>query len=220
MFAAEVVALSGQDPVAKGRVRSVFAFPGHPDLLIKVATLQNPKHDYSLGKRLARRLFPDSTHRNTLKEIECELMAALKIGTGIAGSPLARCLGVVQTDRGPGVVVERISGPDGNLAPHLQQLTKAGGMNDAVLEELNVFARKLFDLQIVARDIHNKNIVYGHRGGVPAFFLIDGYGERNVVPLRSMSRALNDRSLHKRLDLIAQKTRLVWHRDRHAFSLR
>ncbi|MCB4457120.1 YrbL family protein [Leisingera sp. McT4-56] len=220
MFAAEVVSLSGLEPLATGRVRSVYAFPGQPDLLIKVATLQNPQHDYSLGKRLVRHLFPDTIHRNTLKEIECELMAALKLGEDIPGSPLARCLGVVQTDRGPGVAVERISGPDGNLAPHLQQLRKSGGMNDAVLEDLNVFARKLFDLQIVARDIHNKNIVYGHRGGVKAFFLIDGYGERNVVPLRSLSRSLNDRSLHKRLDLIAQKTRLAWHSDRCAFSLR
>ena len=73
-------------------------------------------------------------------------------------------------------------------------------------------------LDIVARDVKSSNIVYGTRGAGPACFLIDGYGERNLIPLRSLSQRLNDRSLNKQFSLIAQKAGLAWNADKRTFS--
>ncbi len=218
LFAATTIDLSDQQPIANGTVRSVYEFPGQPDLLIKVFTRAEDRVSHRWGKRLAWKLVPSARYRSTLKEIECELRVSLKLGAKIKDSPLSRMLGVVQTTQGPGVAVERISGPDGGLAQKLSQLAGQERMTPVILEDLNAFVAKMFDLQIVARDVKRSNIVYGVRGDTPAFFLIDGYGERNLIPLRSMSKRLNDRSLSRQFAVIAQKSGLTWDASQRKFS--
>ncbi|MCL6282741.1 PhoP regulatory network YrbL family protein [Ruegeria sp. 2012CJ41-6] len=218
LFAAKLFHLSDLEPVASGGHRTVYACPGEPDLLIKIKPIREYYANHTWAKRLAWKLFPDSVHRNTLKEIECELKTALKVGSEIARTPLARSLGVVQTDLGPGSVFERITSKTGELATHLSSICHDGQLSDAMLRDLNDLVGRLFHLQVVARDIHEANIVYGHRGEVQGFFLIDGYGERNMIPLRSMSRRLNDRSLNKQMRNIATRTGLIWDKATRAFS--
>lgn len=216
LFAAQLLQVSGQDPVASGGHRDVYACPGQSHLLIKV-TRPRKRPNRSYTKRLIRWLLPDSVYRNALKEIECEMKAALKSGTDIAQLPLARCFGIVQTDIGPGILVERIASGDGGLADHLSSLCQQGPLSNELLRELNNFAQSLFRLQIVARDIHESNIVYGLRNQTRMFFLIDGYGERNLIPLRTLSRRLNDRSLNKQMNGIAERVGLIWDRQQREF---
>ncbi|NVO56087.1 hypothetical protein HW561_09840 [Rhodobacteraceae bacterium B1Z28] len=218
LFAVRLLQLSDQELLAGGGHRDVYACPDQPELLIKV-TRPRKRPNRSLTKRLIRRLFPDSIYRNALKEIECEMKAALKSGVDIAQLPLARSFGVVQTDIGPGVVVERIDSGDGQLARHLSKLCQQGRLAPETLSELNSFVNKLFQLQVVGRDIHETNIVYGTRNQTRMFFLIDGYGERNLVPLRTLSRRLNDRSLNKQMQRIAERTGLSWDKANRAFRV-
>lgn len=217
-YAVQLLRLSDQEPLAKGGHRNVYAYPDQPALLIKV-TRPRTRRNRSFSKRLVRRILPDTAFRNALKEIECEMKAALKSGDEIAQLPLARSFGVVQTDVGPGVVVERIQSGDGQLANHLLSMCQQQELSDQMLGDLNRFVGKLFELQIVGRDIHAENIVYGLRGQTRMFLLIDGYGERNLVPLRSLSRRLNDRSLNKQMQQIADRTGLVWDKAHRVFSL-
>lgn len=217
LFPVQLLHLSDQDLVAKGGHRDVYACPDQPDLLVKV-TRPRTRRNRSFSKRMVRRLLPDSAFRNALKELECEMKAALKSGDNIAQLPLARSFGVVQTDVGPGVVVERIEAENGALAHDLLSMCKRKRLTGEILNELNAFARKLFEFQIVGRDIHAQNIVYGVRDKARMFFLIDGYGERNLVPLRSLSRLLNDRSLNKQMQLTAEQTGLLWDKHTRTFS--
>ncbi|CUK08112.1 PhoP regulatory network protein YrbL [Ruegeria denitrificans] len=217
LYAVQLLRLSDQEPLAKGGHRNVYAYPDQPGLLIKV-TRPRTRRNRSVSKRLVRRILPDTAFRNALKEIECEMKAALKSGDKIAQLPLARSFGVVQTDVGPGVVVERIQSGDGQLAKHLLSTCRQHELSDQMLGDLNRFVEKLFDLQIVGRDIHAENIVYGLRDQTRMFFLIDGYGERNLVPLRSLSRRLNDRSLNKQMQHIADRTGLRWEKTQRVFS--
>jgi len=215
--AVQLLRLSSQEPLAKGGHRDVYAYPGQPELLIKV-TRPRTRRNRSFSKRLVRRLMPDTAFRNALKEIECEMKAALKSGRDIAQLPLARSFGVVQTDVGPGIVVERIQSEDRSLASHLLSMCRENGLSEETLSDLNSFVEKLFEYQIVGRDIHEKNIVYGLRGQEYMFLLIDGYGERNLIPLRTLSRWLNDRSLNKQMQGIANRIGLSWDRGRRAFG--
>ncbi len=217
LCAVQLLHLSDQEPLAKGGHRNVYAYPGQPDLLIKV-TRPRTRRNRSFSKRLIRRIMPDTAYRNALKEIECELKAALKSGEDIAQLPLARSFGVVQTDVGPGVVVERVQSEDSKLAKHLLWMCEQHKLTEEVLVDLNRFVQKLFEYQIVGRDIHEQNIVYGLRGQVRMFLLIDGYGERNLIPLRTLNRRLNDRSLNKQMQMIADRTGLRWDKARRAFS--
>lgn len=217
MRVSHVVRLSDCTSLAQGGRRFVFAFPGVPEYLIKVEISKDAQETKSLVKRISAHAFPDSAYKSTLKEVECELRVALKLGSEIAHSPLARSLGVVQTDRGPGVIVERISGKNGELAETLQELSDSGRLTVEILNDLNTFAKKLFDLQVVVSDFRGKNVVYGNRDGDMAFFLIDGYGERNLLPVRLLFRKVNDYQLNKRLARRAGKLGLEWNSQLREF---
>ncbi len=218
LFTASVIDLSDDHRISNGTVRVVYEFPGQPDLLIKVFHSFDDRSSKRPIKRLAWTLFPTLRFRSILNELQCELLVSLKLGSDIKSMPISRMLGIVQTNRGPGVVVERINGLGGGLAPRLHQLSGGKTMAEPVLDALNVMVKKMFELQIVARDINLSNIVYGSRDAGAACFLIDGYGERNIVPLRSMSKRLNDRSLDRQFASIAQKnTSLAWDSDHRIF---
>jgi len=53
----------------------------------------------------------------------------------------------------------------------------------------------LVDAIVIVGDMHAWNIVYGSdsRGG-PRLILIDGFGEKNIIPMASMSRRFNARN--------------------------
>lgn len=218
LFTASVIDLSDDQKIANGTVRIVYEFPGQPDFLIKVFHAPEDRSSKRPVKRLAWRFFPMLRFRSILNELKCELLVSLKLGADIERMPLSRMLGIVQTSRGPGVVVERVHGLDGGLALQLNQFFEEKRMAEPILEALNVFVNKMFDLHIVARDINFSNIVYGTRGAGAACFLIDGYGERNLIPFRSMSRRMNARSLNRQFASIARKTGLVWHSEQRLFS--
>lgn len=219
LFTAKRIDLSETQRIAKGTIRIVYEFPGQPDLLIKVFHDFERRSSRKRIKRLAWKLFPSLRYRSILSELKCEFFASLKMGQGIDALPLSRMLGIVQTDKGFGIVVERIAGLDGGLAPPLGHFLRNEAGRERVVEALNTLAKQLFELHIVARDINGSNIVYGTRGAGPACFLIDGYGERNLIPLRSLSKRLNDRSLDQQFASIAQAAGLVWDTQRRAFSI-
>jgi len=215
----ETIVLSSEDRLAKGSLREVYRFPGQPDLLVKVRAVGKLHLNPGFFKRTVWRILPDSRFRNTLKELESEAKAAIKLGASIQDLPMPRMHGVVHTNRGTGLVVERIKGINGELAENMGRVfAKGGRVPQNAIEDLNRFVRTMFELQVVARDIGTLNIVYGMRGSKTGFYLVDGYGERNVVPLRTLSRRLNDRSLNRQFSRIAAETGLVWHSDRRAFS--
>lgn len=218
LFTTRVIDLSDDLQIAKGTVRIVYDFPDQPDLLIKVFHAAADRSSRKPLKRFAWKLVPTLRYRSLLSELRCEALVSLKLGSDIDTMPLSRMLGTVQTSRGAGVVVERIRSLDGGLAPQLRRLFRERTLEDAPLNALNALVQKMFDLHIVARDINLSNIVYGTRGEAAACFLIDGYGERNVIPLRSMSKRLNDRSLDRQFAKIAEKSGLVWNSSQRLFS--
>jgi hypothetical protein len=218
LFTANLVDLSDDQKIANGTVRVVYEFPGQKDLLIKVFHSFENRSPNRPVKRLAWKLFPKLKFRSVINELKCELLLSLKLGEEIENMPIPRMLGVVQTNRGAGVVVERINGLDGGLAPRVNRFLSESSIEEPVLDALNVLVGQLYDHHIVARDINFSNIVYGTRGAGAACFLIDGYGERNLIPMRSMSQRMNARALNQQFAEIAQKTGLKWFPEQRAFS--
>ena len=218
MIFTETIKLSGLRPLTSGARRRVYALPGHPDLLVKVVP---PHKVYAPGmvKRLIRGVLASTRYRNVLSEVNCEMVLSLGLGPDCSVSPLPKCLGVVSTDLGAGVIVERISDRAGGLARTLSDLCASNEMDLDRLCHLNNLVAKLFDMHIVAPDLHAGNIVFGQRHGKDAFFVVDGYGERTVIPLRSLSQWLNNHSPRKRMVRIASKTGLVWSAENRRFSI-
>ena len=218
MIFTEIVKLSGLRPLTSGARRRVYALPGHPDLLIKVVP-PHKVYEPRMVKRLIRGLLESTRYRNVLSEVNYEMVLSLRLGPDCATSPLPKCIGVVSTDLGAGVMVERISDRTGGLARTLYGLCASNEMDRDLLCHLNDLVAKLFDMHIVAPDLHAGNIVFGQRHRKDAFFVVDGYGERTVIPVRSLSQWLNNYSLRKRMVRIASKTGLVWSADNRQFSI-
>ena len=160
MIFTETINVSGLRPLASGSRRDVYALPRHPDLLIKVA----PSHRAfppRMVKRLIRRVLANNRYRNILSDVKYEMLLSLRLGPDCATSPLPKCMDVVSTDLGAGVMVERISDRTGGLARTLSDLCASNEMDRDLLCHLNNLVAKLFDMHIVACDLHAANIVFG-----------------------------------------------------------
>ena len=70
--------------------------------------------------------------------------------------------------------LDMIQTKDGELGRSLLSMCKQRPLSNALLGELNAFVQKLFDFQIVGRDIHAENIIYGARDDAQMFFLWTG----------------------------------------------
>ena len=128
-------------------------------------------------------------------------------------------MGVVSTDLGAGILVEKIVDRSGTLARTLYDLCASNEMDRNLLGHLNELVAKLFDMQIVAPDLHSNNIVFGQRNGKDSFFVVDGYGERTAIPVRTLSQTLRDYSLRKGMVKVAEKTGLIWSAKDRQFSI-
>ena len=118
--------------------------------------------------------------------------------------PIARPCGIVDSDLGLGLEMEKVLDEGGKLAPTLRDLLK----RKAPVPWLEAEIERLFaDLQrfdVILGDLHAGNVVYGSdtRGG-PRLILIDGFGEKNFIPRCSMSRTFN----HWHNDLLFKRLR-------------
>ena len=218
MIFTETINVSGLRPLASGARRDVYALPRHPDLLIKV-TPSHKEFPPRMVKRLIRRVLANNRYRNILSDVKYEMLLSLRLGPDCATSPLPKCMGVVSTDLGAGVMVERISDRTGGLARTLSDLCASNEMDRDLLCHLNNLVAKLFDMHIVACDLHAANVVFGQRHGKDAFFVVDGYGEHTVIPVRSLSQRLNKYYLRKGMVVIASSTGLAWSAEDRKFSI-
>lgn len=218
-LAGDVLRLEGMTPIAEGLHRDVFAVPGQPDMLVKVrGRKRTPLSDRPV-KRSIRALLPETRFRVLLIDAVHEMIVATRLGDNGPASPLSKCFGIIATDRGPGVLAERICDASGALAPRLVDLHKRGALDAATLDLLNDFCARLFDMGIIAGDLHERNIVLGLRGGETRFFLVDGIGDRHAIPIRTWFQWINARSHNRKLGQVADRLNLIWHSDRRAFSM-
>ena len=186
--------LSSLQEVARGVECSVYEHPADSRLLIKVA---QPVGDRDpLFRRLHTRF---GKFRPLLNELEEFL--ALQIRAPGDLDLIERIIGVAETDRGPGLVVEALRDRAGQLAPTLRALA-TGGLTDGMRRELDGFIARLLASDIVVHDTKASNIVYAHDATSDSgrFVLVDGIGNRPDIPLDSFSRRLSRYNKARRIE--------------------
>ena len=202
--------LSAATPLAVGHLRSVFQHPLHADELIKIMRADVVASRWNRPDRWLKRLPRTRHYIGYLRELK-EYIAA-RARAPQAEPPIARMIGLAETDLGLGLVSEKVVDADGALAPTLAALYgKERGFTAIMEQGLAAFLQALLDCNVIVGDMHAWNIVYGSdsRGG-PRFIMIDGFGEKHAIPISSMSRAINryrTRKLHARM--LTQLQRLV-----------
>ena len=199
---APALRLSDAVPIASGQIRRIFEHPHDARLLVKVlrpdAIERRWKGPLRAYKRLARALH----YSGHVRELREYITACARHPQRSA--PIARTIGVVETDLGLGLVAEKVVGPGSTLAPTLAtRYASEGGFSSALERDLDELLEGLLACSVIVGDMHAWNIVYGSdsRGG-PRFVLVDGFGEKLAIPLTSMSQrfnAHNTRRLYRRM---------------------
>ncbi|NII55459.1 YrbL family protein [Luteibacter sp. SG786] len=197
--------LAEATPIATGHVREVYQHPDDADLLIKVIASGSIEERWNKAPWY-RRMARSGPYKDFVREFR-EYVTGIYVG-GYATSPIARVVGLEMTDIGLGQIVEKVRAPDGGLAPTLHDWVKAEGFTGKTQAELEAFYARLLSHNTIAADLHAWNVVYGEdsRGG-PRLVMIDGFGEKNIIPHCSMSRTHNASRTKKKYERMVRRTK-------------
>ncbi len=154
--------------LAQGLERLIYAHPEHSDALVKIFKPRSPIPKWYKIPRPSKRRF--GVLRNAFREYEEYIAALSRLGR------LPACLpalwGFAETNLGIGMVVEKITDAQGNLAPSLHQYIEKNGLSDTLIAEAHALIDELAALRIIiSSDLLPQNIVVG----------VDVSGKRKLV---------------------------------------
>ena len=213
------LSLSGRPTAAQGGRRHIFLRPDDDGVFVKVDRPEWTRKRGGWLKRLKRILLPNSDLRAVHAEAREARRTARRAARRGVPNPLPRFHGYVETDLGLATQHERLRAPDGSNARELRAIwVQAGRIYDAdLIPPLEALMRQLLDLSVVVNDLHHGNIVVTQADGRTVMRLIDGYGDRAVIPLRTWFDAVNRRALHDRIARLGRKIGLRWDRRARRF---
>ncbi|WP_263915538.1 PhoP regulatory network YrbL family protein [Achromobacter sp. 79A6] len=192
--------LNDETPVAIGGDRHIFQHPHAPSLLVKVMDMQARAVylDARPFKRWYKQYQRESAYRVYLNEIT-EYVTTTTRPSGVWQVPMARILGVAQTTLGLGLLVEKITDGQGNIAPTVADLARQGKMDADLSAQLDEFIEDLADAHVVLHDLSASNIACGQNAdGKSGLFLIDGFGVLPLVPVYAWSKRLNRKRIQRK----------------------
>jgi hypothetical protein len=136
---------------------------------------------------------------------------------GTRRPPIALVHGVQRTNRGLGLLVEKIVGRDGTVAPTLAALILDGRFDERLVGLVDDFFGRCRECHVVLGDVHPQNLVHSEAYGArEEIVLVDGYGEHNVIPIHRWSRRLNDRKIGRHRGRLMERIDwLIDYRRRH-----
>ena len=183
-----------------GRTRNVHEHEALPGLLIK--TLQPDlvdRNGYFKAYARWKKRRPHGAYFVFRREIdEFLVLCRRQYGRGLSDLPIARIHGLVLTSAGLGLVVERISAKDGDLAPTMTELIGENRFEMSHMRALERFLDRCRELHVVFGDLTVNNIVYTEaRDPRGEFVAVDGFGEKSVIPIHRWSTLLNGRKIER-----------------------
>jgi hypothetical protein len=199
--------LAGLRPIASGAERLVFQHPHHSGLLVKIVDIDEMAEHLSTRplRRWRKKHQREGAYRGHIAEL-AEYAAAQNAAAGRWKIPMARILGLAQTNLGLGLLVEKITDGQGGLAPTVEQIVRERGLDDALARELDYFFDALADHHIILNDVSARNVVIGvNADGENGLYLIDGFGSKQAIPLFAYSKTLNRRRIQRKYKVLRAK---------------
>lgn len=183
--------LSQHEPVANGSSRWVYLHPHQPGFLIKVLKKRMPAQQVYGFKNRIKALKGRHKLTRHMREIEQYItVKSCRNDKFIEHLPMMTEL--QDTDMGFGVVVEAITDAQGQLAPTLTDLVHNKLMTIQRITLLEMFFERLLRSDVVAGDVHGRNIVLETKtDGTERFVLVDGLGDSTIIPTRALSWWIN-----------------------------
>ncbi len=197
-----LIRLKHLTPLVGGSTRLIYAHPDDPDLLIKVMRPEALER-HSAGS-WHKRLRKDRPVKVFLRESREYLVL---IARGDAPAPfLQGVAGFAATDVGVGLVVEALRGPDGEIAPTVLRLIQERKFTEVMQRDLDRFLQELSDSSVALSGIATYNVVYAYDSvHGQRFVLVDGFGDRSFLHLKSFLPRLNQKAKRRQLEWFARE---------------
>lgn len=186
-----IVDVSRLSLLGEGTVKRVYALPDDDGKVLKLIRpeLVAPDGGFAKHGRL-KRAFAQGVYRQFRREIIQYLqLSKAAYHQQTTFFPMETPYGLVPTTQGLGLVTEKILGPDG-LPQTLEALAAAGALEQ--------FFDACADLHLVFGEVNVAGLMYTEsRSGGPEFVLVDGIGEKLLIPVRSWFKSVNTSYVRK-----------------------
>jgi hypothetical protein len=185
------ICLRDTTPIAVGHKREIFQHPHDDSLLIKIIPEHKLKKAWKpLTALLRMRNWRPGAYHVFHREIgEYICLHSINAQPSPAVQPI---IGLVETDRGLGMVVEKLTDERGNMALPLKRLIQETGFSEQFRYEVERLRDELLRTGIVLNKLNTRNILYAYdEMHGKRFVIIDGLGRARRLPLQSWSRAFN-----------------------------
>lgn len=185
--------------LGEGTQKRVYEHPDDNNKIIKIMKLEHATPD---GGRSGQHKLRAHRSQGIYRQFRRELLQYLQLCKTHYGElkftfPIETVYGFVATDQGLGLVTERISSPNGG-AFSIYNLVEKGLFIDKHAKALDRFFDECCDMHVVFGEVNIAGIMYTEqRQDIPEFVLVDGIGEKLIIPFRSMSKTINTRNIRK-----------------------
>jgi len=206
--------------VASGTERKVFEPNFGGDFLIKIRHPFVVTKESTLRERLYGQ-FPRLRNRYIEREKFHSDYVNSRAKEMSLPCPIARILDIVSVDGEKGIAVEKITDSRGDLAPDLLTFSKKLNDDEVLVQLLNKFVKDLIALKVIAYDLFPNNILVINdiQTGLPRLILIDGFGDRKVIKIRTWFDYFRNRYLTKGLVQLARCLNLTWNTKDQRFEI-
>ncbi len=174
----------------------------HPDNSNKVIKIMKSEHATPDGGRSGQHKLRAHRSQGIYRQFRRELLQYLQLCKSHYGElkftfPIETVYGFIATDQGLGLVTERVTSPNGKVFS-VYDLVKEGLFTEKHAKALDQFFDKCCDMHVVFGEVNIAGIMYTEqRQGYAEFVLVDGIGEKLLIPFRSMSKTINARNIRK-----------------------
>lgn len=200
----EPIILSTRSPIASGNNRDVYAHPDDANLLIKTVKPEALEKRSGSKAPLRKRLFRRYRQYQTFIR-ECQEHVVSHLDESGVPDFVHTVVGFVETDRGLGLVIKAERDSSGAYAKTLLKIIEDGLFDDTARAALEDFQRSFLTSNVIITDLGLKNLVYAYDDRKGAHFVvIDGYGEKNLVPFNSTFKWCHMISKRKRMTRLSR----------------
>lgn len=194
MFLVEDLKLLGQ-----GTQKLVYEHPNDSNKIIKV---MRPEHATFDGGRSKQHKLRAHRSQGIYRQFRRELLQYLQLCKNNYNElrftfPIETVYGFIATNQGLGLVTEKVISPTSFPLTLSDMITQNKfTANHAIA--LDHFFNDCCNLHVVYGEVNIAGIMYTEqRQGFPEFILVDGIGEKLLIPFRSMSKTINTRNIRK-----------------------
>ena len=185
--------------LGQGTQKFVYEHPSDSSKVVKVMKPINATDD---GGRANQHYLRSHRSQGIYRQFRRELLQYLQLCKNTYNQklftfPIETVYGFLATDQGLGLVTEKIISPNG-LSISLNELSQKKMLEAKHMEALKIFFDECCEMHVVFGEVNIAGIMYTEeRQGVPEFVLVDGIGEKLIIPFRSISRTINTFNIRK-----------------------